>query len=188
MTRKELEGLVDFILNRADDAEFEVVLKACERRQKDRHVYAGLGGKNPQAAAKGMAKAIESQMGSTLDGLRGQVRDFVADIIRKNAPELDDAQIDELLAHYAPDPSERKKPESRLPPDAVVGMTRDFVEYAEGRMAPSRQQELWEQMPRWQDNYWNAMPGEVRAFVKAYLEGRIDLETMWRAVASVLGV
>ncbi|MCX7023246.1 MAG: hypothetical protein NT080_01330 [Spirochaetes bacterium] len=190
MPRKELESLVDFILNQADDRDFEVVLKACERRQRDRALYSKIGGLSPNAAAGKLAQTIEDRMGSTMEGMRARIRGFVSDIIRKNAPEIPEEQLDELLSHYVPDPAAApKKPaDSPLPPDAIVGMVRDFTDYAEGRMAPSRQQELWEQMPRWQDSYWNAMPGEVRAFVKAYLEGRIELETMWSAVASVLGV
>jgi hypothetical protein len=67
-------------------------------------------------------------------------------------------------------------------------MVRSFVEYSEERMAASRQQELWEQSPRWQDEYWSAFPAEVKALVKAYLEGRIDGDTFGSALLSFLGL
>jgi len=55
-------------------------------------------------------------------------------------------------------------------------------------MPPSKQQELWESMPRWQDGYWAAFPAEVKALVKAYLEGKIDAETFSTALLSILGL
>jgi len=102
-------------------------------------------------------------------------------------------QLAALLDEYAPEPGAAKKAGAKaaaspLPPEAVLGMVRSFVEYSEGRMAPSRQQELWEQSSRWQDEYWAAFPAEIKALVKAYLEGRIDGDTFGTALLSVLGL
>jgi hypothetical protein len=67
-------------------------------------------------------------------------------------------------------------------------MVTAFVEYSRGAMAPSRQRELWEANRNWQDGYWAAFPPELKALVKAYLEGRIDDSTFGSAVLSVLGL
>ena len=55
-------------------------------------------------------------------------------------------------------------------------------------MPPSRQRELWESSPRWQDEYWAAFPSDVKALVKAYIEDRIDADTFGGAILSVLGL
>jgi hypothetical protein len=191
MPRKELEAVLDYILNKADDREFEVIAKACERRARDRSAFASLGGQGPGAMARRMAGELEQSMGATMERVRATSRSFIADIIRKNAPEVTEEQLEALLDEYAPEPgSERKtSPEkAALPPAALLDMVKSFVEYSEGRMPPSRQQELWEQNARWQDEYWAAFPAELKALVKAYVEGRLDGDTFERGLLSVLGL
>jgi hypothetical protein len=55
-------------------------------------------------------------------------------------------------------------------------------------MPPSRQKALWEQMPRWQDEYWASFSPEIKALVKGYLEGRLDGDSFTTAVLSILGL
>lgn len=191
MGRKELEAILDYILNQADDAEFEVIAKACERRANDKSWFGSVGGQGPGATAKKMAGDIQAQLGFSLDGIRQTVRDYVADIIRKNAPEISEEELDAVLTAYVPSPGEAKAKAPRtsnLPPEALLSMVRQFVEYSEGSMAPSRQRELWERMPRWQDEYWAAFPAEVKALVKGYLDGKIDGDTFASGILSVLGL
>jgi len=180
---------LDYILNQASEDEFEAIVKACERRRRDLTLFASIGGVNPERAAHNAAEAVESSMGASMEGIRGMIRGFVEDIIRKNAPEVTEEQLDELLAAYVPDPKTREAaaPESSsLPSDALLAMVKDFTDYSLGRMAPSAQQALWERMPRWQEEYWESFPPELKAFIKAFLESRIDAETFWSAVYSVL--
>jgi hypothetical protein len=129
-------------------------------------------------------------VGATLESVRGTVRGFVADIIRKNAPEATEEQLASLLDEYAPGPGVPKKAaqESVLPPQAILSMVLSFVEFAEGKMAPSRQAELWQSAPRWQDEYWAAFPAEVKALVAAYIEGRITGDTFGSGLLSLLGL
>lgn len=189
MSRKELEFVLDFILNKADAGEFEVIAKACQRRGRDIKAFESLGGEGPGAMARRMAGELQSSVGATMESVRGTVRGFVADIIRKNAPEVSDEQLAALLDEYAPPPgAERAAAASSLPPQALLGMVRSFVEYSRGAMAPSRQRELWESSPSWKDEYWAAFPPEVKALVKAYLEGAIDDEVFGSAVLTVLGL
>ena len=190
--REQLQAILDYILNKADDSEFEVIKKACERRVRDKTAFASLGGEGPGAMARRMAGELEKNVGATMDSVRATMKGFVADIIRKNAPEVSEEQLAALLDQYVADPGSRaaagkdKAPASTLPPEALLGMVRSFVAYSEGRMPPSRQSELWETNPRWQDEYWSAFPGEIKALVKAYLEGRIDGDTFGTALLSVL--
>jgi len=189
MSRKELEFILDYILNKADASEFEVISKAMKRRGKDMKVFESLGGEGPSAMARRMAGELQTGVGATLEGVRSTVRGFVADIIRKNAPEIGEEDLAALLDEYAPPPGAgRKAATSSLPAEALLGMVNSFVEYSRGVMAPSRQRELWEANARWQDEYWSAFTPEVKALVKAYLESRIDDSTFGSALLSVLGL
>jgi hypothetical protein len=189
MSRKELEFILDYILNKADSAEFEVISKACQRRGRDFKAFESLGGEGPGAMARRMAGELQDSVGATMESVRGTVRGFVADIIRKNAPEVSEEQLEALLEEYAPKPGAKRAEEpSALPPSALLGMVTSFVEFSRGAMAPSRQRELWESNPRWQDEYWAAFPSEIKALVKAYIEGKIDDETFGSAVLSILGL
>ncbi|HOZ71577.1 MAG TPA: hypothetical protein PLI66_03495 [Spirochaetales bacterium] len=194
MSRKELEAALDFILNRADPSEFEVLAKACERRRRDMGKYAGLGGLNPGALADKMAASVQEGVGRSLDGLRDTLRDYVARLVRQKEPGATDEQIEALLDECLPDRSDpssgaRDVPAAdSLPPEAVAMMVRDFVDYSLGLMPPSRQRELWEGLDAWQDKYWQAFSPELRAFVKARLEGRLAEDEFWSAVFSLLGL
>jgi hypothetical protein len=187
--RKELEAILDYILNKADESEFEVIAKACERRARDIKAFESLGGEGPGAMARRMAGELAGGVGATMESVRGTVRGLVADIVRKEAPEISEAELAALLDEYAPPPgAARPKSVSPLPPEALLGMVRSFVEYSRGSMPPSRQRELWESGPRWQEEYWTAFPAEIKALVKAFLELRIDDETFGKALLSVLGL
>lgn len=191
MSRKELEAALDYIMNRADEEEFEVLLKACERRRRDRSLLGKIGGLGPSESARRAAEGIQGQMGYSLDGIRSMVKDFVADIIRKNAPEIPEEDLSALLDAYVPDPEtarERAGEGSRtaLPPEALLKMAEQFVEYSGGTMSPSRQRALWEEMPRWQEAYWQAFTPEMKILIKAYLEGKLDAEEYAKAIVSIL--
>ena len=189
MSRKELEFVLDYILNKADASEFEVISKACRRRGRDLKAFESLGGEGPGAMAKRMAGQLQDSVGATMESVRGTVRGLVEDIVRKNAPEVSEDQLAALLDEYAPPLGSRhREAASPLPPDAILGMVTSFVEFSRGAMPPSRQRELWEANPRWQDEYWAAFPSEIKALVKAYIEGRINDETFGSALLSVLGL
>jgi len=194
MGRNELQAVIDFILNKSDESEFEVITKACERRRRDMGKYAGLGGLNPGALAEKMAASVQEGVSASLDGLRATVRDYVTRMIRQKEPGASDEQIEALLDEILPD---RSGAESRLagmhesddlPPEALAMMIRDFTDYSLGMMPPSRQQELWERIPQWQDQYWKAFSPEIRAFLKARLEERLPEDEFWSAVFSLLGL
>ena len=143
MSRKELEFILDYILNKAEAAEFEVIAKACERRGRDIKAFESLGGEGPAAMARRMAGELQQNVGATMESVRGTVRGFVEDIVRKNAPEISEEQLSALLEEYAPThgaspkggaaKGERRgavggKAGSPLPPEALLGMATSFVE------------------------------------------------------------
>jgi hypothetical protein len=190
VSRQELQTVLDFILNKASKDEFDVIAKACQRRAKDLTLFAGLGGEGPNAMAKRMAGELQSDVGATMENVRRATRGFIEEMVRKEAPEITEAELAGLLDEYAPPPEAKRKAAkaSALPPSALLDMTMSFVDYSRGAMPPSRQRELWESSPRWQDEYWAALPAEVKALVKAYIEDRIDAGTFGNALLSVLGL
>ena len=184
--------MVDFILNKAEPGEFEVIAKACERRRRDMGRYAGLGGLNPGALAGKMAASVQEGLDSSVAGLRNTVRDYVARIVRQKEPGASDEEIEALLDQVLPDRSEQSggghDDGANLPPEAMVMIVRDFCDYSLGMMPPSRQQELWEGLPEGKGHYWKSFSPEIKGFVKARLEDRLDEEAFWSAVFSVLGI
>jgi len=50
------------------------------------------------------------------------------------------------------------------------------------------EQELWEGLPEGKGHYWKSFSPEIKGFVKARLEDRLDEEAFWSAVFSVLGI
>jgi hypothetical protein len=194
MAKSELQAIVDYILNKADEREFEVILKACERKKRDQGKYAALGGLNPGALAEKMAASVQVGVEASMDGLRNTVRDYVARIVRQKEPGASDEAIEALLDEVLPDRSgvpaggHALEAEDELPPEALAMMIRDFVDYSLGMMPPSKQQELWERMPDWQNLYWKTFSPGMKAFIKARLEGRLQEDGFWSAVFSILGL
>ncbi len=223
MSRPELQRVLDFILNRADEGEFEVVRKAVERRNRD-GAFVALGSSSASVMANKMAQSVQTTMGGSLESVQAMSRNFIADIIRKQEPGIGDEDLAKAVEHFLPSRAVPSRTEagagagaeqddgvggdandrtgatkqadgarglladSALPSDMLLAMTRDFVSYSEGSMAPSRQKELWDEMPRWQDDYWKALPPEIKTIVKAYLEGAIDASTFTSALLSMLGL
>lgn len=190
MASQELKAALEFILNGANDAEFEVLVKAVQRRQRDRHLFSGMGGLNPNQSAKAMAGQLQERVGS-LDSVKAMTRDFVAQLIRKEAPEIPEADLAALLdsyTHRIEDGQAAKAPAKPDNPQLVLSMLRNFVSYSLGSMPASEQAGLWESMPRWQEEYWKAFSPEIKAFTEALLEGRLGIEDYWSVVYSLLGL
>jgi hypothetical protein len=176
-------------LNAASDEEFEVIVKAVQRRQKDRHLYSKIGGMNPGRAAKTMSADIQKRFGASMESIRGTVNGFVADIIRREAPQIPEEDLRSLLDMYAKQGTqEAASGRADLPPEASLSMVKRFMAFSTGGMSASEQQYLWESMPRWQDEYWKSFSPEIKALIDGSLKGKIDADTFWSAVYSVLGL
>jgi hypothetical protein len=129
MQREELYKLVDTILNRADRDDLEVIRAALKRRDEEAEAHKGYGGMeiSPKQLAEGSARSIAEQMSYSRDTLRNMIKNFAVDIIRKEAPELSDAQVRELLHAWIPDPDGRGR-EGRRRPVRGIGAAPDQAE------------------------------------------------------------
>lgn len=199
MDRLELYDVLNFILNYADSGELEAVRAALRRREGDLPEGAGAGGRGPRGidlrkTAKQTADRIEDQLGASKQQLRGMVHDMVRQMISREAPELDDGQVDELFRGMV-EPPNRSKADGRpgkaagtdIPRDALITMLGQFISYATGSMPVREEMELSKQISDWQRRYWERFPQVVRRLVSLFLEGAMDSDEFWRAIEDALG-
>ncbi len=182
MERNELFSIVNAILNNATDADVEVIIEALKRRAKGRNT-GSFRGINPERLAKESAGMISSQMSYSIGSIRKMIQNFAVDLIKKEAPELNEEQISELMDAWIPDENTRKRAEkANLPPDVLLTMIKQFLSYSSGTMSPSEQMELESQIPDWQRTYWERMPEGIRAVITLFLKGTIDSDECWNQI------
>ncbi|MDR1278621.1 MAG: hypothetical protein LBK02_07710 [Treponema sp.] len=172
MANPELVKVLDYILNRCDEAAIEAVAAAVIRRRRDLTVFGGVSKlPDPQRMAQELSGQIN--VGASIDGLRESIRSMAVRIIKQEAPELTGAQIDELTHAWIPGPgrSDDKNSPVKLPQGLLVSMIDQFVAFAQGRMNKAENENLREEMGAWPERYWNSFPPVVRLIITDYLKG-----------------
>jgi hypothetical protein len=172
MANPELVKVLDYILNRCDEAAIEAVAAAVIRRRRDLAVFGGAQNlPDPQRMAKELSGQIN--IGATIDGLRESIRSMAVRIIKQEAPELTDAQIDELTQAWIPGPESAGGGGSanKLPQGLLFSMIDQFVAFSQGRMSKTEDKNLREEMGSWPERYWQAFPPVVRLIITDYLKG-----------------
>ena len=186
MEREELFSIVDLILNHSTDNDIEVIMESVKRRAKGRNTGT-FRGINPEKLAKESAAVISSQMSYSVDSIRKMIQDFAVGVIQKEAPELTESQINDLLESWIPDPSKKKKSNFKpLPKDVELTMIRQLLAFSVGTMSATEQTELYNNIPNWQKEYWGRLSEGVRDILTLFLKGSIDEETCWSQIYSVL--
>jgi hypothetical protein len=99
----ELMGVLDYILNRCTLREIDALEAAVERRRRDLASQTGIISLDPSRAAREMSGAVQNSINQSMDSIRGTFREFAADLIRKEAPELTEGQMAELLDQWIPE-------------------------------------------------------------------------------------
>ena len=102
MANEELVHTLDYILNRCDERDIEAVAAAIVRRRRDIAMF----GSMPIAPdPRRMAEELTSQLDieGNIESLKNSVRDYAIRIIKQEAPELTDTQIDELTRNWIPE-------------------------------------------------------------------------------------
>jgi hypothetical protein len=172
MANPELVKVLDYILNRCDEAAIEAVAAAVVRRRRDLTMF---GGGQNLPDPKSWARDISSQVniGASIDGLRDSIRSMAVRIIKQEAPELTDAQIDELTRAWIPGPEKNGdggSPE-KLPRELLFSMVDQFVTFSQGQMGKAEDAGLRNEMGAWPERYWKAFPPVVRLIITDYLKG-----------------
>jgi hypothetical protein len=178
MVSIELPQALDYILNRCNERDIEVIAAAVVRRRKELAMFGGM----PHIPDPGrMAQELSSQLNieGSIEGLKKSVRDYAIRIIRQEAPELTDEQIEELTSSWIPGPSagpERSGSRSRttLPRDLLASMIDQFVSFSLGRMEDEEDEALRKEMGPWPDKYWKSFPQVIRLIITDFLKGEMD--------------
>jgi hypothetical protein len=187
MANQELVKTLDYILNRCNERDIEVVAAAIVRRRRDIAMF----GSMPVAPdPRRLAEEINSQLNieGSIEELKKSVRDYAIRIIRQQAPELTDAQVEELTKAWIPpaqnSPKKRagdraqgspgEKFDTSIPRDLLASMIDQFVTFSLGRMEEEDDRALRSEMGPWPDKYWNAFPQVTRLLIKDFLKGEMD--------------
>ena len=176
MSNAELVQTLDYILNRCNEQEIEAVAAAVVRRRRDIALF----GSMPVAPdARSMAKELSSQLNleGTIEGLKNSVRDYAIRIIKQEAPDLSEEQINELTRAWIPERASAKNSKEEkngLPRNVLASMIDQFISFSLGRMEEEEDEALRNEMGPWPDKYWKAFPQVVRLIITDFLKGEID--------------
>ena len=207
MKGDSLYDVVDFILNQASDNDLEVIRAAIKRRIEGSDM-AGPMGISPVRLARESAAKVRRQMGVSVERIRETVKQFAAEIIRKNAPELSETQVMELLDAWVPTGAGATEQEGaasgdapagaagrstvlkdgRMPAEALMSMIAQFVAYSTESMSITEQIKLRDEIPEWHKRYWEQFSPRVRSLVSLHIGGQLDGDTFWERIRLELGV
>jgi hypothetical protein len=205
---KRLYHIIDFILNHAESSELEVIRAALRKREGGGPVEDATSfGKNIGKMANDMAAKVSEQVGVSQEQIRNTVRGFVRDMIRREAPELRETQIEELLDEWVPgkggksrrsespagdpaghpagDPSGDK---GKLPADVILTMVRQFAAFGTGSMTVAEENSLNAAMPDWQQRYWARFSQTTRKLITLFVKGVIPESDFWEGIYDELGL
>jgi len=192
-------GVLDYVLNRCTIREIDALEAAVERRRKDLSSSTGIISLDPQRAAKQMGGMVQNSINESMDSIRGTFREFAATMIRKEAPDLSQEQMEELIDAWIPQfmavdksgkvtaSSEHSAPQSNgnysglarkglingIPPEALYDMICQFVTYSSGAMTLSDEAGLREAVGDWTNIYWKKFPREIQELIKLFLAGSL---------------
>ena len=191
---------LDYILNKATMREIEAFAAAVERRQGQ---LAGAINPTmpftPEQAAKKMSESIYASIDASMDGVRHTFRDYAADLLQKEAPELPKEQILGLVDSWIPQSSGARGKNSRaslakngsvqgIPADLLYEMVIQFVSYSLGEMPVETQRSLTAAMHNWTESYWRRFPTGIKQEIKAFLNGKITSGEFQHTVRELLGL
>jgi hypothetical protein len=181
MANADLALALDYILNRCDENSIEVISAAVVRRRRDLAMFGGATNiPDPQRMARELSGKIN--IGSSIEGLKQSVRDMTVRIIRQEAPELNDEQIEELTRAWIPGEEGSSGggggggSGSKLPPDLLGSMIDQFVSFSRGTMSKAEDKKLRDEMGSWPERYWKAFPQVMKSFITDYLKVKITAD------------
>ncbi|MDR2184144.1 MAG: hypothetical protein LBO80_00535 [Treponema sp.] len=169
MADPELVRTLDYILNRCDDAAIDAVAAAVVRRRRNLALFGADRIPDPQKMARDLSARIN--IGASIEGLRETIRSMAVRMIRQEAPELTDEQIDELTAAWIPGAGSGGR---SFPRDVLASMVEQFVSFSLGRMSPSEDQSLRNEIGAWPERYWKSFPKVIRLIITDYLNGALN--------------
>ncbi|MDR1972067.1 MAG: hypothetical protein LBQ46_09110 [Treponema sp.] len=197
METPELVQTLDFILNRCDEDAIEAVAAAVVRRRRELTMFGGaVNLPDPHKMAQELSTKVD--ISGAIEGLRNSVRDMAVRIIRQEAPELNDEQIEELTGAWI---SEKAAPGGRgaggngaggasaaLPEDLLRSMIGQFTAFSQGTMDQEEDRKLREELGSWPERYWKAFPPVIRLFITDYLKGETEEKDFLNKIETALSM
>ncbi|MBN1410105.1 MAG: hypothetical protein JW969_04620 [Spirochaetales bacterium] len=186
MDNRKLKVILDYILNRATDEEVSAIKKAVEMRGFSPEKTNKR--KTMKDKAKETANMVQNQLEIPKAAIHKMVKDMVTKIIKNNAPEITDEQLNTLLSEWVKNPEETEKVKSLIPGDALLTMVTQFVAFSTGKLDKNDEAQLRKSMPDWPEKYWDAFPEQVRKLVSQYLKAQMDGRQFWIILYQILGI
>ena len=183
MANQELVRALDYILNRCNERDIEAVAAAIVRRRRDIAMFGSMPiAPDPHSLARELSSQLNIE--GNIEGLKNSVRDYAIRIIKQQAPELTDAQIEDLTRSWIPERGSagggrnsgqaQGSPDSSIPRDLLASMVDQFVSFSLGRMEEEEDRALRNEMGPWPDKYWKSFPQVIRLLIADFLKGEMD--------------
>jgi hypothetical protein len=174
MAEPELVRVMDYILNRCNERDIEAVAAAVIKRRRALVMFGGAQNTpDPQRLARDLSARMN--IGASMEGVRKSIQEMAVRIIKQEAPELSDAQVEELTRAWVPGSArEVEAGDSGLPRELLQSMIDQFIAFSTGRMNPGEDKSLRDEMGAWPDRYWKAFPSVVRLIITDFLKGEIS--------------
>lgn len=195
---------LDYILNQAAARELEAFAAAIERRQSQASQNGSGTPFTPEEAAHKMTEAIYASIDASMDGVRHTFRNYAADILQKEAPELSKEQMIALVDSWIPQSSGSRVGASHgknrcvslarngsvqgIPADLLYEMVMQFVSYSLEEMPLDIQRSLNAAIHNWIDAYWRRFPTVIKQEIKAFLNGETTSGEFQCHVRELLGL
>jgi hypothetical protein len=175
MANPDLVQTLEYILNRCNERDIEAVVAAVVRRRRQLAMFGGMASiPDPERMAKEIS--AELNLEGSIEGLKEGIREYAVRIIRQEAPELTDAQIEELTSAWIPGrgSSGKNSGGKKMPRDMLASMIDQFISFSLGRMEEEEDQALRREMGPWPDKYWKSFPQALRLIISDFLKGEIS--------------
>jgi len=182
MDKERIYPILDFILNHADREELEAVRQALKRREEQ----VSMGGLDVQTIAKETGRSIEEQIGGGIDSMRQMIQKFAVDIIKKEAPDISERDLEALISAWIPNPKQQKRSlqsqAGKIPNDLLMTMIKQYIAFKTETMDPRELRELSREMNDWPERYWESFPQNIQRIIAKYIHGDIEADMCWELI------
>ena len=182
---KKISSIINYILNQATEKEIGLINAALTQRKQfpSAPQKQNLG----DMVARNTA-SIRDRMSLPVDQIHNSVREMVTRIIKQNAPNISQRELDVLLNQWVPSRKSKPQEKIKLPPDVTITMVRQFIRLSIGKMSKAEDMKLRKEIRDWPQRYWNSFSENIQMCIAVYLKGKIDEEPFWNTIFHELGI
>ncbi len=177
-TNSTITEILEYILSRASRYELELIGEALRKRM-ERESGPGARLVDVQGIARSMADGIKKQMSLGAGNVQQMSRRLVAEMIRKEKPDISESDLQKLVDMFVSGGSSGRSPAGGIPKDMLLTMITQFLAYSTGEMS----EEEKKQFPTgWYNKYWDAFPADIQNLLRDYIHGRIGKNQFWKGI------